>query len=104
MKAWLIIQRQARERKCLPDQLYCCRCRVPRNAKPGSVVIVPRNAKTIAISAVCDTCDAQMNRGGSLARLPEIQLAFGLETQAQVSLAGCDCAAANQHLEEEIPE
>ena len=101
LKSWLVAQRLARKRKCQPDQLYCCRCRVPKDARPGSVVIVPRNAKTILISAMCGTCNAKMNRGGSLARLPEILLAFGLESQAQVSLAGCENPAVNQHLEEE---
>jgi hypothetical protein len=79
LRAWLISRRQSRKRKCQPDELYCCRCRVPKKAKPGTVVIMPRNAKTIAISALCETCDAKMNRGGSLARLPEILLAFGLK-------------------------
>ncbi len=104
LKSWLVAQRLARKRKCQPDQLYCCRCRVPKNAKPGSVVIVPRNARTITISAMCGTCGAKMNRGGSLARLPEIRLAFGLVTQAQVNLAGCENPAVNQHLEKETFE
>jgi hypothetical protein len=104
LKSWLIAQRQARKRKCQPDELYCCRCRVPSKAKPGSVLITPRNTKTLVISAVCSTCDAKMNRGGSLAKLPEIQLVFGLNTPAQVSLAGCENPAVNQHLEKETLE
>jgi hypothetical protein len=53
---------------------------------------------------LCGTCDAKMNRGGSLARLPEIRLAFGLDTQAQVNLAGCENPTVNQHLEKEALE
>ena len=68
LKSWLTARRQTRKRKCEPDELYCCRCRTPRKARPGSVVIVPRNAKTIVISALCTTCDAKMNRGGSFSR------------------------------------
>jgi hypothetical protein len=104
LRSWLIAQRQARKRKCQPNELYCCRCRVPSKSKPGSVLITPRNAKTLAISAICRTCDTKMNRGGSLAKLPEIRLAFGLNTQAQVNLAGCENPAVNQHLEKETLE
>lgn len=104
LKAWLICRRQSRKRKCQPDELYCCRCRVPKKAKPGTVVILPRNATTIAINALCETCDAKMNRGGSLAKLEETRVAFGLMTPAQVNLAECENPAVNQHLEKEATE
>jgi hypothetical protein len=39
-----------------------------------------------------------------MARLSEIQAAFGLNTPAQVSLAGCENPAVNQHLEKETQE
>lgn len=45
------------------------------------------HAKTVAISALCGTCDARMNKGGSLAKLIEIQADFGLHPLAQESLA-----------------
>ena len=98
LKAWLKVRRAVRKQKCQPDQLYCCRCRGPRKAKPGSVVIVARNAKSVAIRALCASCDAKMNRGGSLAKTSEIKTAFGLETPAQVSLEVCESPAVIQHL------
>jgi hypothetical protein len=104
LKGWLKARLAARKQKCLPDELYCCRCRRPRKPKPGSVAAVPRNAKTVAIRAQCGTCEAKMNRAGSLARLMEIKAAFGLETPAQESLAGCENLAVNQHLEKETAE
>ncbi len=104
LKAWLKLRRATRKHTCQPDELYCCRCRRPMKAKPGSVVIVPRNAKTVAIRASCASCDARMNKGGSLANLSEIRAAFGLMTPAQVSLAGCENPTVNQHLEKEPSE
>jgi hypothetical protein len=104
LKAWLKLRYAARKQSCQPDELYCCRCRRPRKAKPGSVVIAPRNAKTVAINALCATCDAKMNQGGSLAKMPEIRSTFGLMTPAQVNLEGCKNPAVNQHLEKELTE
>jgi excisionase family DNA binding protein len=101
LKAWLKARRAARKQTCQPYELYCCRCRGPRKAKAGSVLIVPRNAKTVAIRALCASCDAKMNRGGSLAKLSEIEVAFGLVTPAQVSLAQCENPAVNQHFDKE---
>lgn len=104
LKSWLKSRRAARKQKCQPNELYCCRCRCPRKAKIGSVVITLRNAKTVAIRAFCGTCDAKMNKGGSLTRLSEIQAAFGLNTPAQVNLEVCETPAVNHHSEKEPKE
>ena len=104
LKNWLVTRRQSRKQKCQPDELYCCRCRAPRRAMPGSVVINLRNAKTIAIGALCAFCGAKMNKGGSLASLPEIKATFELKTPVQKSLKGCEEPAVNHHLEREPEE
>lgn len=101
LKDWLKARRASRKQKCRLNELYCCRCRKPRMAKLGSVVITPRNAKTLTIKAHCIECDAKMNKGGALAMLIEIKAAFDLNTVAQANLAGCDDPAVNQHLEKE---
>jgi excisionase family DNA binding protein len=87
LKAWLTLRGLSRKQSCKPDELYCCRCRVPRTAKVG----------TVAIRALCGTCNTKMNKGGSLAKQSEIQVAFGLITPIQQHLAGCENPAVNQH-------
>ena len=104
LKAWLKARRAARKHTCQPDELYCCRCKGPQKAKSGSVNIIQRNAKTVTIRALCATCDAKMNLGGSLAKISEIRVVFGLATPAQVSLAECENPAVNQHLKKEQTE
>jgi hypothetical protein len=104
LKAWLTQRRLSRKQTCQPNELYCCRCRCPRTPQSGSVVITPRNTKTVAISALCGTCNARMNKGGSLAKRSEIAAAFGLITPLQEHLAGCENPAVNQHLEKELTE
>ena len=104
LKAWLKARAKTRKHRCQPDELYCCRCRSPQKAKPGSVDISIRNGKTVAIRALCSTCGAKMNKAGSLARIAEIKCAFSLVTHHQVSLAGCETLAVNQHYEKEPRE
>lgn len=99
LKAWLKARAKARKHNCQPDELYCCRCRSPQKARPGSVEITPRNAKTVAIRALCGSCGTKINRAGSLARFAEIKAAFVSNTVVQVSLAGCETPAVNQHSE-----
>ena len=104
LKSWIKNRKAARKRKCQLDELYCCSCKQPRKAKIGTVAIVPRNSKTLFIRANCADCNAKMNQVGSLAKLSEIRVAFGLETLAQVNLAGCENPSVNQHLEKETAE
>lgn len=104
LTAWLKNRNSARKQKCQPDELYCFRCRTPRKVRFGTLVIAPRNSKTVAIRGNCVACNAKMNRGGSLAKLSEIRVAFGLETPAQVNLARCENSTVNQHLEKETAE
>ena len=101
LKNWLKVRAAARKQKCLPDEVYCLRCRRPRMVKTGSAVVAPRSNKTIAIRARCATCDARMNKTGSLAKISEIETAFGLNTLVQVNLEGCHIPTVNQHLEKE---
>ena len=101
LKSWLKKRKAARKRKCQTNEIYCCSCKEPRKAKIGTVVIVPRNSKTLFIRANCADCNAKMNQAGSLAKLSEIRAAFGLETLAQVNLERCENPNVNQHLEKE---
>lgn len=104
LKAWLKARSQGRKHHCQPDELYCCRCRGPQKAKRGSVEIIPRNGKTVAIRALCDACSTKMNKTGSLAKIPGIETAFGLNTHRQENLEVCENPAVNQHLEKEPTE
>ena len=82
LKDWLKARAKSRKHACQPNELYCCHCRCPQKAKPWSVKIIPRNAKTVAIRALCGTCGTKMNKAGSLARLAQIETIFALRTAA----------------------
>ena len=104
LKNWLTARRQSRRQRCQPHELFCCRCRKPRQAKPWSVEIKLRNAKTITICGLCEVCGAKMNRGGSVARLQEIKETFQPHTLVEVSLEGCEEPTVNHHSEGEPEE
>jgi hypothetical protein len=116
LKSWLTQRRLSRKQSCKPNELFCCRCRgprtakfgsvviTPRNAKAGSLVITPRNSKTVCIRALCGTCNTRMNKGGSLAKRSEIAAAFGLITPLQEHLAECENPTVIQHLKKEPTE
>lgn len=67
LKDWLDRRKAGRSRRCATGEMYCLRCRSPRQHMPGSLVIIQRNAKTAMMSALCTECGARMNRAASVA-------------------------------------
>jgi len=76
--AFLGERRRSRKQRCAPDEIYCCRCRAPRRPERGRVVVDRLNARQLIIRGKCELCGSGMNRGGALARLPEIEMAFNV--------------------------
>ena len=99
LKAWLKQRRDRARKSCEADEFYCFRCREPRQAVPGSVVIIPENEKTVRIAARCARCDTRMNRKGSRAKLDEIERTFRLSTKRHAPLEVSDDPLVNRDLE-----
>ena len=59
---WHKAKRKARKVKCGPFQMYCCKCRAPRQMMPGSAVVIHRNEKSATVKALCAECGTAMNR------------------------------------------
>lgn len=60
--AWHKAKCEARKVKCGPFQMYCCKCRAPRQLLPGSAVVIHRNEKSATVKALCIECSTAMNR------------------------------------------
>ena len=75
--AWLKDQWLRLKQKCGPNELFCCRCRIPRLPRRGSVSLKVKNARMLSIKGLCDVCGCRMNRDESLLRLEEVQARFG---------------------------
>jgi hypothetical protein len=77
---FLADRQKARKRPCSPDEFYCLGCRAPRQAGERVANITILNEKKLILSALCPICDCRMNRVGSVARLEEYRVRFGIQT------------------------
>ena len=101
LKSWLGERAKLRKRKCGFDEMYCFRCRAPQKPQLGTVRITPRNQKTLLVSGRCGQCGTKMNKGGSVAKIPELINTFGINTMRQEHLVGCDTPLLKRDLEKE---
>ena len=65
LKLWLEMKKQNRKFKCASNEMFCFKCRQPRPAMPGSVVVVQTNRKMSMIKAICIQCGIRMNKSAS---------------------------------------
>lgn len=78
IKKWHQDRQKAKKRRCLPNEMFCFRCRAPRKPMPESTRIVEKNEKTVSITSICDCCGQHMCRIGSASRILEIRNEFGV--------------------------
>lgn len=67
--AYLSQRQKSRRASCQPNELYCFRCRAPRQALGGMVDIEARDAKRVNLIALCAMCSTTMQRVGSVKKL-----------------------------------
>ena len=75
--AFLKARKPARQ-KCRPPECYCLKCRVPREPAFDTVEIIPINATTGNMRALCADCTTIMHKRVPLAVLPILKAEFGL--------------------------
>ncbi len=88
LKDWLQFKQKARKRKCQLGELFCFKCKQPRKPLPGSVVIIPRNEKTVSIKGQCSVCGTKMNQVGSMSKMVELENRFRTFTPQMQNLTG----------------
>src|SRR5262245_10812472 len=59
---FLKAQRSKNKRPCAPGEIYCVRCRVPRNPAGGLAEYRPMTATLGDLVGICPTCDAVIYR------------------------------------------
>ncbi len=89
-----------RKRACGPGEFYCLRCRAPRKPFGLMVEIVACNDLMTQIRALCETCDAKMNRRCSVAKLAETLKPFDDITLLSPRLIECLPPSLNCHSKE----
>lgn len=52
---------QKNKKPCRENEMYCCKCRQPRQAKPASLKFKKNSNKTRRVFGCCVVCDTKMN-------------------------------------------
>jgi excisionase family DNA binding protein len=81
LKAFLTRQRNARRQSCQPGQIFCVKCREPREPFGKEVDYVPSSPTAGALVGQCPVCGTLIYRRSSLARLPVVKGALDVQTK-----------------------
>jgi hypothetical protein len=73
LRAFLQYCRASRKQPCRPGELYCFRCRAPRNPAGEMVDCTPVTEKIGNLTAICPDCECIMNQRVSMAKLRSLQ-------------------------------
>lgn len=73
LRAFLMARRARKRQTCAPGQLYCVRCRAPREPAGGFAEYLPLNPNSGNLRAICPVCDCLMHRRTTREQLPLIQ-------------------------------
>ena len=69
LAAFLLARRQRNKRPCLPGQMYCVRCRMPREPAGGMAEYQSVTATMGSLVGICPVCETIIYRRVSLAKL-----------------------------------
>ena len=73
LKEFLSRRRLSKKRPCLPDEMYCLKCRSPKKPAGEMADYYPKTPELGNLVGICPDCETLMNRRTSLAKLPLIQ-------------------------------
>ena len=80
IKAWMKARQIAKKQPCAPNEMYCVRCKAPRQITPESLHIVQQNAVKLTVNGHCVTCGLSLQRFGSSANRANLEAQFGPKT------------------------
>lgn len=73
LRDFLKARRLRNRRPCEPGQIYCVRCRVPRNPAGGWAEYRPQTATLGSLVGICPECDCVIYRRASEAKLEQVR-------------------------------
>ena len=83
------LRKSRNRKKCADNELYCCRCRVPRLSRNGFVTYQVLNSKTMIVRCLCSVCGSRMSQLRSIGSLDQLQRAFDGVERHQENLSVC---------------
>lgn len=88
LAAYLKARRMKNKQPCQPGEIYCVRCRAPKQPAGGMVDFEPITEKFGRLKGICPDCEGMIYRSVSQAKLPEIRGKLDItlsEAQRQVN-------------------
>ena len=73
LAAFLKARRLKNKRPCQPGELYCVRCRVPRQPAGEMAEYIPITGTIGNLAGICPECDTMIYRRVNLAKLPQVR-------------------------------
>lgn len=70
---FLQARRSKNKQTCRPGQIYCVRCRAPRDPAGGMAEYKPKNDTLGSLIGICPVCESMMYRHVNVARLDQIR-------------------------------
>ena len=70
LAAFLLAKRRKNKRPCLPGQIYCVRCRLPKEPAGGLAEYQAATLTQGNLVGICPNCDMMIYRRVSLEKLP----------------------------------
>ena len=85
VKVWMKTWQSARKQPCAPNEMYCVRCKAPRQIATESFHIVQRNEANLTVKGNCIACNAKLQRFGSVTNRGALEDAFGQKSSRHAS-------------------
>jgi len=73
LAAFIQAKRARNKQTCLPGEMYCLRCRLPRKPAGEMADFQPLNDKTGNLVGICPICNVIINRRVSIAKIALVQ-------------------------------
>ena len=73
LAAFLLARRIKNKRKCQPGEIYCVRCRIPRNPAGDMADYQPVTTMLGNLVGICPNCESMMYRRVNLAKLEQVR-------------------------------
>ena len=100
---FLARRRQARRQTCRPGEMFCLKCRKPREPAGSMADYVPSSPTAGALVGLCPVCGKWMNRRTSAARLPSMVGSLDVRTvQPQPRIVDTADRRVDCHFEHEV--
>ncbi len=97
---FLKLKQNRRKHKCKENELYCCKCRQPRQAILGSISIEQRNVHRLKIKGLCVVCKTSIYKDASAKKYDELLKIFIANRQLELHIIESNDFSINSNISE----